>query len=232
MAMPKSKKGSKKGSAQVETSVQLEETGASQAEASQPEASQPDQEDYEDDCHGKGPKEQFHFDPATEEQLVEFFKENPCFYDKADPMFANKAVQEKKLLRLATELKTTPLKIRGWLKSQHTALGRVYKKKSGQVGEVMTARQKWLVDNISYLKAHIAPRPPLPLGTVQDLLVVVLMLAPTTQTMGIPSSLPFRTARCLVHPHQHVDLASVPAPRAMMRGWRASCLRRGSATSS
>ena len=45
-----------------------------------------------------------------------------------------------------------------WFKSQRTIYGRLNKKKSGQAKGSLTARQKWVTDNFSFLKSHIVVR--------------------------------------------------------------------------
>jgi hypothetical protein len=39
-----------------------------------------------------------------------------------------------------------------------TAVGKLYKTKSGQATQSLTARKKWQLENFAFLKAHIVPR--------------------------------------------------------------------------
>lgn len=60
--------------------------------------------------------------------------------------------------QLANELKTTRTKIQGWFKHMRTAVGKLYKTKSGKATQSLTARKKWQLENFAFLKAHIVPR--------------------------------------------------------------------------
>jgi len=49
-------------------------------------------------------------------------------------------------------------KIHGWFKNQRTAVGKLYKKKSGQAAKAMTKRQQWQEKSFAFLKEAIEPR--------------------------------------------------------------------------
>ena len=49
-------------------------------------------------------------------------------------------------------------KIIGWFRNQRTAVGKVYKHKSGQATETLTQRKAWQVKAFAFLKEHISPR--------------------------------------------------------------------------
>ena len=47
------------------------------------------------------------FTAADEEKLVDFFRANPCFYDKGHPKYTNQVYWRKVLATISTELDTT-----------------------------------------------------------------------------------------------------------------------------
>ena len=49
-------------------------------------------------------------------------------------------------------------KIIGWFRNQRTAVGKVYKHKSGQATETLTQRKAWQVKAFAFLEEHISPR--------------------------------------------------------------------------
>ena len=49
-------------------------------------------------------------------------------------------------------------KILGWFKNQRTAVGKLYKKKSGQAAKSLTKRQQWQEKSFGFLKEAIEPR--------------------------------------------------------------------------
>jgi hypothetical protein len=48
--------------------------------------------------------------------------------------------------------------IKVWFTSQRTVFGKLQKKKSGQARKDPTFRQKWVLDNFSFLKSHLVVR--------------------------------------------------------------------------
>jgi len=49
-------------------------------------------------------------------------------------------------------------KILGWFRNQRTAVGKLYKKKSGQGAAPLTKRQRWQESNFAFLREAIEPR--------------------------------------------------------------------------
>jgi len=49
-------------------------------------------------------------------------------------------------------------KVLGWFRNQRTAVGKLYKKKSGQAATSMTKRQQWQEKAFSFLREAIEPR--------------------------------------------------------------------------
>ena len=46
----------------------------------------------------------------------------------------------------------------GRFMNQRTATGKLYKKKSGQAADLLTARKQWQLKSFTFLKDHIVPR--------------------------------------------------------------------------
>ncbi|XP_060761143.1 uncharacterized protein LOC132871010 isoform X2 [Neoarius graeffei] len=115
----------------------------------------------EDEDHDSGQQARslpYSFGIADEERLVDFFRANPCFYDKTLDLYSN-AIHKRKLTQgIATELHTTVAKVNGWFRNQRTAVGKLLKKRSGQALEALTARKRWQLQNFVFLRDHIVPR--------------------------------------------------------------------------
>ena len=113
-----------------------------------------------DDCDesSKNSKETCCFPQQKEEKLVAFFVKNQCFYNKSDVKYANKTYRTKLLQALAAELHTTEKQILGWWKKKRTKVGELIKKKSVQPNVLLTARQKWTLSKLGFLKNFIIPR--------------------------------------------------------------------------
>ncbi|XP_062603785.1 uncharacterized protein LOC134265576 [Saccostrea cucullata] len=97
--------------------------------------------------------------PEQEQELADFFEENPCFYDKSRSDFKNTKKKDRLIQEKAAAMNLTVSDIRLWYRSQRTILGKVQKKKSGQKRCNLTARQKWVETNLGFLRRHIVHRP-------------------------------------------------------------------------
>ena len=62
------------------------------------------------------------------------------------------------LMTLTSFLFPAATKVNGWFKNQRTAIGKLYKTKSGQAPQALTIRKKWQLASFAFLKDHIFPR--------------------------------------------------------------------------
>ncbi|XP_078573445.1 uncharacterized protein LOC144860178 [Branchiostoma floridae x Branchiostoma japonicum] len=98
------------------------------------------------------------FSADKEERLAEFFSANPIFYDKSHPKYRNQQLKDNLMDQLAEDLQTTRRQIHGWFKHMRTAVGKLLKTTSGQTPQYLTARKKWQLQKLAFLKPHIVPR--------------------------------------------------------------------------
>ncbi|XP_054647217.1 uncharacterized protein LOC129189507 [Dunckerocampus dactyliophorus] len=174
--MPKTKKGSAASAAQkaAHAAREAQKRAAADERAREEEERRTEEEsdgdamsEHEEGAAGRsgrgsheegGVKANCSFSAKNEERLVEFFSVNPAFYDKSHPNYQNQQEKDKLLEQLAKELHTTIKQIQGWFKHMRTSVGKLYKTKSGQPTQILTARKKWQLENFTFLKAHIVPR--------------------------------------------------------------------------
>ncbi|XP_061186715.1 uncharacterized protein LOC133194821 [Saccostrea echinata] len=116
---------------------------------------------YSEDEDEQDPSKQKSLDltPEQEQELADFYQENPCFYDKSRSDFKNSKKKDRLIQEKAAAMNLTVADIRLWYRSQRTILGKVQKKKSGQKRCNLTARQKWVERNLGFLTRHIVHRP-------------------------------------------------------------------------
>ena len=96
--------------------------------------------------------------PEQEQTLVEWFSEHPLFFDQTEAQFKNRGKKDRLLSEKAKEFNMSGTELAVWFKSQRTIYGRLNKKKYGQAKGTLTARQKWVTDNFSFLKSHMVVR--------------------------------------------------------------------------
>ncbi|RVE61367.1 hypothetical protein OJAV_G00170040, partial [Oryzias javanicus] len=70
----------------------------------------------------------------------------------------NKQHRDRKAAAIATELNCETQKVLGWFRNQRTAVGKLYKKKSGQAAAPLTKRQQWQERSFGFLLEAIEPR--------------------------------------------------------------------------
>ncbi|XP_076034780.1 uncharacterized protein LOC143021264 [Oratosquilla oratoria] len=97
--------------------------------------------------------------PHVEQELAEFYAQNPLFYDKSRHDFKNSKKKERLLEEKAASMNLSVAVLKLSYRSQRTIVGKVMKRKSGQASKSLTARQKWVMTNLSFLKKHIVHQP-------------------------------------------------------------------------
>ena len=100
-------------------------------------------------------------DGLTQEQeqhLSEWFSEHSVFYDQSDRNFKDRELKNQLLDVKGAEIGISGRELWQWLQSMRTMFGKLHKKKSGQARSLLTARQQWILDNFSFLTAHLLPK--------------------------------------------------------------------------
>ena len=100
-------------------------------------------------------KEPVILDEKVEDDLVEWIKNSPMFYDKS--LNSYKCVKHKKDLwaKKAEEVGLDPDQLDTWYKTARTAYGKLTKTKSGQGAEKHTERENWFLTKFEFLRNHI-----------------------------------------------------------------------------
>lgn len=65
------------------------------------------EEEEHQDSGQQAKNESYSFGAADEERLVDFFRDNPCYYDKTLDLYTNSTHKRKLTQGIATELHTT-----------------------------------------------------------------------------------------------------------------------------
>lgn len=73
----------------------------------------------------------FELASEQEDELVQWYQENPLMYDQANPDFKNRQKKDRLVERKASEMNVKPVQILTWFKSMRTIYGKFKKKKSG-----------------------------------------------------------------------------------------------------
>jgi len=91
-----------------EEEIASQRRDAERQEARSPVDSPPEEEDADDGeagpATGKPAQQSYNFTARQEEKLVNFFAENPCFWDKPSANFMNKNHKDRKLTEISEEL--------------------------------------------------------------------------------------------------------------------------------
>ena len=93
--------------------------------------------------------------------LMDYFENQPEFWDKENAGFNRKGKKDALLDDLAKEMDLVGSQILTWFQSQRSMYGRLLKKTQGPSGtglRMATARQKWNLANFSFLRSHVAAR--------------------------------------------------------------------------
>ena len=93
-------------------------------------------------------------------KLIEFFKENPCLFDKSNEQHKRRDIKDRILSEKAEELRGLGLRpcnpevLRRWFRSQRTSYNRVISKKSGDGAKRLTSKDLWLKERFSFLSQY------------------------------------------------------------------------------
>ncbi|XP_034048735.1 uncharacterized protein LOC117529938 [Thalassophryne amazonica] len=99
------------------------------------------------------------FSEAEEENLAEWFRSHPLFYDQTVKDFKNRQKKDRLLKEKGKELRVSGSDIMVWFKSKRTVFGRLKKKKeSGEGTKRWTARQRWIMAAFQFLASHVILR--------------------------------------------------------------------------
>ena len=99
--------------------------------------------------------------PFTEEQeLVDFYQHNRCFYDKEDTNFSNPTVKATLLAEIADRLNTEPKLIETWFNTKRRYYTQNVQKStyvSGSAARPKTPKYEWVSKNFSFLDGLTRP---------------------------------------------------------------------------
>lgn len=111
----------------------------------------------------RDPKDQIPPYSWTEEQereLVEWWRSKPMLYNKRCSDFKKTHLKWDVMAQKAAEFPDCVAKqIKRFTDTMRTTYGRITKQPSGSGAKELTDRDKWLLDNLSFLKDHIDRRP-------------------------------------------------------------------------
>ena len=94
---------------------------------------------------------------ATEDDVIEWLKQNPCLYDKTLKEYRNVAKKAKLWADKEVELKIEPNRLAIWVESKRTQYGKLtLKKPSGGPAIRLTQRDEWIIERFAFMKVHIS----------------------------------------------------------------------------
>ena len=97
--------------------------------------------------------------PEIEEDLVEWLKVSPMFYNKQLNSFKCTGNKMKLWEEKAISVGLTKGQLDTWYKSMRTSFGKLTQKKSGQAAKNLTEREQWILRVFDFLKTHITRVP-------------------------------------------------------------------------
>ena len=109
-------------------------------------------------------KPQLHFPSCIEQELVEWYREYPQFYNLIHPEYKDgakkRALMSEKAAALSEKMavEVTREQLETWFKSMRTAWGKTSQKKSGSGAKKPTPKEEWIVKEFGFLKDHIHRR--------------------------------------------------------------------------
>jgi hypothetical protein len=97
---------------------------------------------------------------AKEDILIDLWRQYPCLYDVGNKSYSNRNEKQKALNEISEKLTITPFNITKRLNlSLRTQYSRLVKQSPSGSGYVTkTARQKWLVEKLEFLRIHVKKR--------------------------------------------------------------------------
>ena len=104
------------------------------------------------------------YTPRQQAAIVQFWEDNPMYWDKADPNFKGTGGIKKRLLNeQAEKMGTTAQEINDWVRNQRTMYGRLRKAQTHRASgaaaaKPLTARQNWVLRSFKFLDSHIHVR--------------------------------------------------------------------------
>jgi hypothetical protein len=94
-----------------------------------------------------------------EDILIDLWRKYPCLYYVGNKSYSKRNEKQKALNEMSEKLSITPFNITKHLSSLRTQYTRLVKPSpSGSEYVTKTARQKWLVDKLEFLRIHVKKR--------------------------------------------------------------------------
>ncbi|XP_052001269.1 uncharacterized protein LOC127656829 [Xyrauchen texanus] len=93
-----------------------------------------------------------------EERLIALWSHYAYLYDISDMLYHDRPLKEKKWLEIAAELNIPVEDVKQRAGSLRTQYSRLLKPRpSGSGGKPLTSKQRWLLDNLEFLRRHYTP---------------------------------------------------------------------------
>ena len=116
----------------------------------------------EEDAMGKRKKASIPqiLDEKQEEELADWWRDNPGLCDKSNETYRRKARKDKLIVYKAAHMGVRGFDaamLAGWVKSMQTMYGKEekYKGKSGAAPPILTSWQCWVLDTFAFLLPHL-----------------------------------------------------------------------------
>lgn len=94
---------------------------------------------------------------AQEENMIEFLKNNPCYYNRKIKPYKFGPEKTNLWKDQADNLGLTTEQLSAWWKNQRSTYGRLTNPiKSGSAPKTFSDRENWVIRNFSFLKEHIS----------------------------------------------------------------------------
>ena len=92
----------------------------------------------------------------TEDDVIEWLKQNPCLYDKTLKEYRNVSKKAKLWADKEKELDIEPNRLAIWVESKRTQYGKLtVNKPSGGPAIRLTQRDEWILERFAFMKVHI-----------------------------------------------------------------------------
>ncbi|XP_034021426.1 uncharacterized protein LOC117505992 [Thalassophryne amazonica] len=158
--------------------VRIQQSGTKRARGSSPDSSEDSEEERGVPKHAKRRTKLQPTSDLTEEQedeLVEWIRKRPIFYDQSMREFKNKHKKNRLWEMKAKKMGVDAIALMTWFRNKRTIYCKLKKTKSGQAARTLTGRQRWTLETFKFLDEYLTVR------TASSQLGVTRGLHPTTQ---------------------------------------------------
>ncbi|XP_034048889.1 uncharacterized protein LOC117530064 isoform X2 [Thalassophryne amazonica] len=93
-----------------------------------------------------------------EDELVEWIRERPIFYDQSMRELKGKHKKNRLWEMKAKEMGVDAIALMTWFRNKRTIYGKLKKTKSGQAAKTLTGQQRWTLEAFKFLDEHMTVR--------------------------------------------------------------------------